>query len=370
MKNAVAIIAFTLCLLLVLFATPAMQAAQTALSLWWNTLLPTLFPFFACATLMERTGALHILANAFYPLSRRLRISHYALPVLLLGGMTGYPSGARLCGMLQQADCLSEQETERLATVCNLCSPMFLVGAVASGMFSDLRLFLPLAAGHYAGALLIAVALHLLFPVRPTKPCAPRKAEGAPLHLALPQTIANGMGDMLKVGGTVVFFLVLAELLTQVGVFRLLSAPIDRLLHASSGSVSPGLGILLGLLEMTGGCHLVAQAGLPLRSAATICSFLISFGGLSVFVQAMAFVQFRKPWRYLGIKLAHGGLAALIAHRMVSRTWGALEVFSPASSPYVVNALTGGTILFACALGVVSAMLLALLLGRRRKPIS
>lgn len=366
MKRITAFLALSACLLLLLFAQPAMRAAQTGLTLWWGTLLPTLFPFFVCASLIERTGALHMLANALYPLSSRLNISHYALPVLLLSGMSGYPSGARLCGMLQQEKCVNNAEAEQLGIVSNLCSPMFLIGAVAGGMFGDMRYFIPFAAGHYGGAVLVAILLHIRKPMQPAPPCSIHKYNGEPFYMALPKTIASGMGDMLKVGGTVVFFLVLAELFTQIELFRLLGRPLDIVFHGM-GDVPASQGILLGLLEMTGGCHLIMQAGLPIRTAATLCSFLISFGGISVFVQAMAFVQFQKPVRYILTKLVHGGIAAAITYFTISRSAGAMEVFAPSSSPYIVNAISSVAVLLACALGLVCALLLAILFGRKQR---
>ncbi len=364
MKRTVAFAAFLLCLLLVLFAEPAMRAAQTALSLWWEVLLPTLFPFFASATLMERTGALHMLANTLHPLSKKLRISHYALPILLMGGVSGYPSGARLCGMLQANGNVSDDEAERLGTVCNLCSPMFLIGAVSAGMFSDARLFLPLAVAHYAGGLSIAVLLRIFWPIRSASPARVANTTQEPFFRVLPKSIADGMADMLKVGGTVVFFLVLAEVLEQLGILGTLAAPIDHIFAATPGD-SPAHGLLLGLLEMTGGCHLISETGMPIRIAVPLCAFLISFGGLSIMVQAMAFVQFRKPLRYIGIKFAHGVLAGIIAYLLIMLQSGSMEAFSPGYSPYFVNTLTGLSVLFACTLGVATAMLLALLFGSR-----
>lgn len=366
MKRLTAFLALFTGILLVFFAQPVIRAAQTGLALWWGTLLPTLFPFFVCVSLIERSGMLHMLANALYPLSQKLHLSQYALPVLFMSGMSGYPSGARLCGILQDENCLNNEEAERLGTVSNLCSPMFLIGAVASGLFGDVRLFTPLAVGHYGGAIIIVIILQIFWPIKPDTLRAPYKRKYEPLHMALPKTIASGMGDMLKVGGTVIFFLVLAELLTQTGLFRLLGMPLD-VLFRGTGAVLPSQGLLLGLLEMTGGCHLVSQAGLPMRTAASLCAFLISFGGISIFVQAIAFVQFNKPARYLTIKLLHGGIAAAITYSMISRSAGAMEVFSPSSSPYIVNAISGITVLFACTLGMLSAMLLAIVLGKTQR---
>ena len=362
MKRTVAFAAFLLCLSLVMFSRPALNAAQTALSLWWGTLLPTLFPFFASATLMERTGALHMLANLLHPVSKRLHISRYALPMLLLGGISGYPSGARLCGMLQRSGSVSAEEAERLGTICNLCSPMFLMGAVAGGMFSDLRLFVPLAVSHYAGGLFVAMLLLIFHPMKYAEPPRAVRPMQEPLYRVLPLSITDGMADMLKVGGSVVFFLVLAEVLSELKVISILGAPIDAVFSAVKGT-SPSHGLLLGLLEMTGGCHLISQTGLPLLYTLPMCTFLISFGGLSIMVQAMAFVEFKKPSRYLGVKLLHGVISALIAYVVLVLFPNSTETFSSTTSMYAINAVSGLSMLFACALGTAAATLFALIFG-------
>lgn len=366
MKRTVAFFAFLLCLALVLFTQPALDAAKTALALWWEILLPTLFPFFASATLMERTGALHMLANLLHPLSKRLRISCYALPMLLLGGISGYPSGARLCGMLQRSNNVSGEEAERLGTLCNLCSPMFLMGAVAGGMFSNIRLFLPLAVSHYGSAVIVAVVVSILRPIRFSEPPRLMRPPEEPMYRVLPLSITDGMADMLKVGGSVVFFLVLAAILKEMKIISVLGAPIDAAFDSVKGD-SPSQGILLGLLEMTGGCHLISETGMPVLFAIPICSFLISFGGLSIMVQAMAFVEFRHPMRYLSIKMLQGILAAGIAYAILALSPGSTEVFSSIPSMYAINAITGLSVLFATALGTAAAVLLALIFGRRER---
>lgn len=370
MKQLVAILALLFCILLVTFSAPALEAARTGVSIWWNTLLPTLFPFFVGVALMEHSGALHSIARLCLPISKRLRISNYALPLLCFGGMSGYPSGARLSGLLQKNGVISDEEASRLGTVCNLCSPMFLAGAVAGGMFMDTALFLPLALGHYGGAIIVAVFGRLLFPAAHAAPKKLQKqAAPVPLYKALPKTIAEGMNDSSKVGGTVIFFLVIAELCKQTGVFGWIGAPVDFLFrHVGGGSPTPG--ILMGLLEMTGGCHLIVQAQLPLLYAIPICAFLVSFGRLSVMVQTMAFLPLEKPWRYLLTKAIHGILAAIIAYMVLAGRAGSLEVFAPSQTPYVNNALTGAALCFASTLGIATAFFISLFFGKPRKKLT
>ncbi len=368
MKRVIPIVALIFCLLMVMLSPQVMQAAQTAVSLWLNLLLPTLFPFFCCISFLERTGAIHMLARLFNPLAKKMGTSSYMLPLLFLSALSGYPSGPRSCGMLLENGLLSHEEAELLASVCHLCSPMFLAGAVANGMFGNMQVLMPLAVGHYGGAVIVAFMARLLFPIkRPSHPVAHNTRQGEPLMHVLPSVIASGMRDMIRVGGTVIFFFVIGNVLANVGILSIIGRPIDFLLPTTA-SIPASQGILLGLLEMTGGCAMLTQAGLRLQTTVGICAFLISFGGLSVFVQAAAFIRMEHPLRYLGIKLLHAATAAAIAYMLFPKTAGALNVFSPNHGAYLENALSGMTILFSCALGVGAAFLLALLTARR-KPI-
>lgn len=374
MKHMAVLTAFLLCLMLLFFSQPAMQAAQNALNLWWNTLLPTLFPFFVSATIIERTGGLHSLAKVLYPLTKKLKTSHYSLPVLIFGGISGYPSGARLCGMLLSSGALTANEAEQLGTVCNLCSPMFLLGFVANSLFKNASLFVPIAFSHYFAALLVAVLYKILWTQTYSRPSNTYSESKTSFLEALPKAIADGMSDMLKVGGSVMFFFVLAEIFKYLGLFEILGLPIDNLFANASGSskCSPSYGLLLGIMEITGGCYYISKLCLPVQTAVPLCTFIISFGGLSTMVQAMAFIQFKRPIRYICIKLVHGLIGGLLAHLYFVLFKHSAPAFlaSQEASPYLINALTGLSLLTASSIGIAFAMLLGIVSKRLCKHIA
>lgn len=365
MRRISVVIILIFIIILVVFARPAISAAQNSVILWLYTLLPTLFPFFICATLLDQLGVLHSFAAALSPLSALLKISPYALPLLFIGGVSGYPSGARLVGMLQQSKEISNDEAEQLATLCNLCSPMFLIGALSITMLKNRSLFIPLAIGHYAGAIITALIVILIKPAKLTSLSRIKKHPNIPLHSILPKTISNGMTDMLKVGGTVVFFSVFAELLFQSGTAGIIGAPLNMLFPTSRG-VTASQGIILGLLEMSGGCNLLAQTNLPIITKTLLCAFIVSFGGISVFMQAMSFVEFQKPARYLFIKLLHGTFAALITYILIDKRLGLTDVFAQNSSEPIINAISLGAVIAAATLSMAVSMLLGIMLGKSR----
>lgn len=364
MRMLIPIFAFVLCVLLVLVSPAAISAGREALALWWQTILPTLLPFFACATIIEGSGMLQAIAAKTNKQSNRLGCSPYLVPILLLAFLSGYPSAPRLAGTLQASGQLDRQQADRLATICNLCSPMFLLGALTTGMLGAPQLFFPIAIGHYGSALLLGVATRRRkhHSGRDTVIITKIKGETIRENLGtlLPTSLFDGMVSMIKVGSAIVFFFVLTRVLEQIGVLGLLATPLDAL-FSCIGFGTQGGNLLSGILELTGGCYRIAQSGASLRVSATLASFLVSFGGLCVMVQSMSFLTFQKPLRYLSYKLCQGLVSACITYFMIPVCLPeSIAVLSVAESPYLQNMLQGGAILLASSLGLSIACLMGI----------
>lgn len=97
--------------------------------------------------------------------------------------------------------------------------------------------------------------------------------------------------------------------------------------------------------------------------AAAACAFLVSFGGLSVFLQTRLFLS-GGAGRYFLLKLLHGALAAAIAYLCAPLLLAdAAAVMAQPAQEYALNALSGASLLFACAVTVIAAYLGALALS-------
>lgn len=59
----IAIIALLLCLLLVCFYRPAMLAARDGFDLWLEVVMPALFPFMVCTSILQRSGTFNLNSN-------------------------------------------------------------------------------------------------------------------------------------------------------------------------------------------------------------------------------------------------------------------------------------------------------------------
>ena len=105
-------------------------------------------------------GVVHFIGALLEPLMRPL----FGVPgvgafALAMGLASGYPIGARITARLRREGLCSRVEAERLVSFTNTADPLFMVGAVAVGMFRIPGLGPILAASHYVSAILVGFLL-------------------------------------------------------------------------------------------------------------------------------------------------------------------------------------------------------------------
>lgn len=129
------------------------------------------------------------------------------------------------------------------------------------------------------------------------------------------KAIFRSLGTLGLIGGFLVIFSILSAYTTGILCF---AAEVCRLPQDLTDALCAALP---GLLEMTVGCSSAWQIPfLDLSQQTVWCSFLISFGGLSVMGQTAGVLQGTglSMKQYMGAKLLHGLTAALIAEILVS----------------------------------------------------
>jgi len=118
---------------------------------------------------------------------------------------------------------------------------------------------------------------------------------------------------------------------------------------------------------MTAGSKALAEAGLPLRIAASAGAFLFSFGGLCIAAQSMLFLPVKLK-QYLPLKLAQGVLAALLCYFLFPVCFpGAAHAGTVSGETLAENALTATAIFAVSLLGVGTVLLFSAIAGKRKR---
>lgn len=263
-----------------------MAAARQGLITWMGVLVPSLFPYCFLAIALQRSSARKLSSRTA---ARALDIPPGGIGVLACGWLGGNPTGAKLTQMLAEGGGVTRGQALHLALISSACSPAFALGALGGTSGGGWMLLISSWLGILLGSIIMrrfgADEREVLLPPAGHEPLPP---------------MLEAARSMLMIGCCVVLMSVLSAYAYWLA---LIVAP---------GAQPLPMAFLHALLEMAGGCMALSELRAP-RTAPLMC-FAITFGGLSIGMQALMFLRPMgiSPWRYLAGKALQGVLAAAI----------------------------------------------------------
>lgn len=315
---------FTICL--VFFSSSNIAAAKNGLSLWVNSVVPSLFPFFVATELLSHTSIIPFLGKKLTKLMRPLfHIPGEGSFALLMGILSGYPVGAKIVTGFRKDGICTKEEGERMLAFTNNSGPLFILGTVGITLFSDTAIGLLLLVTHILACL--SVGFIFRFWKYKKKETAALSSSSSitsketctfsNLGEVLSNSIKQAISTVVMIGGFVVLFSVILSILKQSHVLQALTkliTPIASLIHLDPSFITP---FLNGFLELTNGVKEIAAISYPAISVNIIlCAFLLGFGGISVLLQvwSIAAKSDLSILPYFFGKLLQGFLAALYTY--------------------------------------------------------
>jgi sporulation integral membrane protein YlbJ len=214
--------------------------------------------------------------------------------------------GAKLIGDFGRSGAVSRSEARRMLTFCSTSGPLFMLGAVGTGMLVSPAAGAVIALAHYFGALLNGLMYRIFLP-RKQEPqtrstSGTTVARGSMLEIFTDSMITS-FRSLGIICGYIVLFMMITDFIQYSGILEPLRTEYGR-------------SFIKGCLEMTVGCSGIANSGEPdLLLKCVLCSFLISFGGLSIYAQSMSMLSGLNIGSvyYFMTKISHGLLAGVIA---------------------------------------------------------
>jgi sporulation integral membrane protein YlbJ len=271
-------------------------------------------------------------------------------------------------------------------SLCSTSGPLFIIGAVATGILKNPALGFVLTLSHYLSA--ITVGFFMRFyrrektsgnGIRLTNPLKDmldfRKRDGRTIGVLIGDSVKNGVNLILMIGGFIILFSVIASMLKVTGLLSLLSIFLSKLIPFNAITPDVISSFIIGFLEVTNGVKECAALQVPLIYKIIMVSFMIGFGGLSVNAQVMSIVAETdlKFGIYLIVKAVQGIIAALYTYLMVAFSFG-IRVFNQydSTSMSVVGKSSWYGILLSSTVNmlVMLAFILAISFFKTKKALS
>ncbi len=288
----------------------AMAGAQDGLTLCFNVIVPSLFPFFVLSSLVVDLGLAAYLGRAMEGLMRPLfRVSGSCAAAVALGFIGGYPVGARTALQLYQQGLCSKTEAERLLAFCNNSGPAFILGVVGAGVFGDGRVGLLLYLTHALASVLVGLLFRFYGGRGESRrpPRRPKPIATVTLPAAFTGAVTRAMQSTLNICAFVVFFAVVLRMLSAFGVLSLAAKGLSALGFREEWARR----LVAGLLELSSGVSSL-RGEAQLAGRVSMAAFMLGWAGLSVHCQVLSFLADSglSARVYLAGKLCHGLIAA------------------------------------------------------------
>lgn len=299
---------------LLIFSNSNIKAAQEGLYLWATSVVPVLFPFFIGVELLYCTNLVNILGKYCKNLMKVLfNLSGEAIFPIIMGTLSGYPTGAKIVSNLRMDKKISKTEGEHLLAFTNNSGPLFILGTVGVSIFCNMQIGTILLITHILGSITVGVLFKFWKPNRKflfMKNESNIDNSNLNLGTIIINSISNSITTILNIGGFVVLFSVIISILENSSILVLFS----KFFAPFGFSEIIIQNFITGILELTNGIKNLSIIGTKnLNEIIILSSFLLGFGGLSVILQVYSIISKSdlsiKP--YIVGKILHGFISAI-----------------------------------------------------------
>ena len=281
---------FMMMLLMLICPKVCIDGASSGLLLWFQKVLPSLLPFIILINLLCSLGIIFKCSRFLNPITQKLfHLSGNSLIIFLLGLISGYPMGAKLAkNLLEEGQITYEEAQKSLCYSCN-CGPLFIIGTVGTLMLKDTNMGYFLLVVHISSAfIMLILSRFYTIPQNSTYVVHNNNSSSLSFSTAFTSAVQNGMDTIVYVGGYIIFFSVISNLLAHSNLYTSLTQLFGNLV-----GVNPTLihSFLLSSLEFSSGSARLTSS-LPLNTTLlALLSAVIGFGGFCVCFQSQHVLQ-------------------------------------------------------------------------------
>jgi len=242
-----------------------------SLSIWLNTLVPSMFPMFVLSDILINYNFIEYIPKKIITfLSKLFNISKEGVLILFLSLISGFPSNARNIKTTYDKNLITIKEAEHLLLFNHFANPIFVIQVVGTLFLDNTTYGLIILFSHIISNLIIAV----IFRKRNTL----TKTNNTTINTTcqsfgtiLSSSIKKSIDSLFMIAGIATLFLILSTLITNIfninDIFSL---------------------IIKSTLEMTMGLSSLSLVNINDIYKVVISTMIISFGGLSVHLQVIS----------------------------------------------------------------------------------
>lgn len=285
---------FILFIALLRYGSINYEQSVQALTLWFETLVPSLFCVMVLVKMMFACGAFQWLAKPLALLFARLwQMNEQCFPYVAALMLLGFPAGAALVNDAVAHHQLDQKAGQRLINTCSFATPGFVILTVGSVLFQRVTIgvwlyIIQLVSGTILLTLTRRQKIHADHAIVLTPPSGMQ---------ALTAAMWESGKTLYMMGGYLMICMSITAILLPF-LPACLRMPVQVMAEFSQGTVR------------------LAALSLPLMIRLVAISMLLAFGGFCVHLQVISFSEdtHLRYFPYLGFRLLQAVIAGILAY--------------------------------------------------------
>ncbi len=268
-----------------------------SLNIWINSLIPSLFPFFIISDILINYNITNYIPPIIKNIFKKLfNVSDNIITIFFLSILSGFPSSARNIKLMLDKKLITPKEATHTLIFTHFSNPIFILGTISILFLHNKTLGIIILLSHYIPNILLGIFTRKLNTPSNNKR---RKEERHNFPQILINSIKKSLDTILLIFGILSICLVISSLL------------INRLNLNSYNST-----ILKCLLEITMGLKSLSELNIPNIYKTIISSMTLSFGGLSIHIQVLSFInEYNISYKTFFIsRIYHSILSGILAY--------------------------------------------------------
>lgn len=293
---------------LLLHPAESLSCAKAGMTLWLNTLIPTLLPFIILTGVLSRIDGIQKLLSPLDPFFRIfLGVDSWGGYIFILGMLCGYPLGAKLSSDLYSSGKIRQKEALYLTTFCNNASPAFIITYLSRFCLKNsvptIRIFISIFSANLISMLFFRFAVYKNTFYDSQISTNQRNVISGKVSQKniLDTSIMNGFETITRLGGYILLFSILAGCI--------------RYYHPLPAFYQY---LLLGFTEITTGLSLIASSGLPTTARILMSVCATASGGFCILAQTRGILHHDLSLRpYIFSKCISTVFTLIILHCLI-----------------------------------------------------
>lgn len=267
--------------------------------IWFKNIVPNTFLLFIITDILNNyhfTKYISLIMGNF--IQKVFKLPKESSYTIVMSILSGFPSNSKLIKELLDDNQITINDANKLLTFTHFSNPLFVISTIGISFLNNKKIGIIILIVHYLTNFIVGLLFRNIYYEKKDNNKI-SKTKSLPFIPLLKNSILNTVNTLFTIYGIIIFFFIITTIIN----YKFNLNPFHQML-------------INGLLEITNGLKKLSLLNINVIIKATISTFFISFGGLSIHMQVMSILEnYNINYGiYFLSRILHASISSLIVY--------------------------------------------------------